>query len=351
MSLESIGKSIGSIVDERLSSPLVSGFVISWSIINWKFLVILFSDNSVSETFEMATGLYKTTRDWWGWNVALPFAVSLAYVYLLPLLSRPVHRQWRENQQQVEDDRMEAAKVERISADVSHALRVENFDFRMKVRALDAERADAVTAKELAEANAAAADRELDVEKKRAGEARRMYIDMASARDSAVIDGKRALHTILDTVRISEQLLDVLTLSPQEKSSHVSPVEWEVLKHLWRSGIVSQEDFGVWNLRALAPTLKSELPTDGKRLAVSLEQLSVDQEMELEDRGFMAAGEDRKVWRLTDKGEAVFRELKRFDALLNIRGGEGLKQRLENVRSRAAEELLDSIAVGRKVDE
>ena len=346
--MEVFGKSFSQIIEERITSPLVSGFLISWTIINWKFLVILFSDNTVSKTIELADALYPIRLDWWGWNVAAPIASSLFYVYVVPLFSRPVHKKWRENQQNVEDDRMDAAKVERISSDASHALRVENFDFRKKVRVLDAERAEAVTARELAETNAAAADQALALERSRADEAAKLHAEAVSQRNATLGEGARGLQTIMDMVQVSQQLLEVLALGPKDKASHVSPVEWEVLNHLWRSGIVSQEDFSVWNLRALTPALKSELPADGRRLAIRLADFSVEQEMELEDRGFISPDEGRLNWRLTDKGEAVFKELQRFDKILDTVGGEELKKKFEEVGSRAGLQLLDNFAAAAK---
>lgn len=108
MSWEPISKSLGSIIDERLSSPLISSFTISWSIINWKFFVILFSDTSVSQTFEMANKLYNNSAsDLFGWTIAAPFAASLIYIYWLPKLSQPIFRQWRISQQGNENIRNE----------------------------------------------------------------------------------------------------------------------------------------------------------------------------------------------------------------------------------------------------
>lgn len=130
MSIETIGKSLGAIVDERFSSPLVSSFVISWSIINWKFLVVLFSNNTVSTTFDLAQRLYPTRLDWWGWNAAAPLAAALAYVYLLPLASRPVFRQWRENQQAVEADRKEVEKLTMLDLRESQKISEENYRLR-----------------------------------------------------------------------------------------------------------------------------------------------------------------------------------------------------------------------------
>ena len=100
MSWEPISKTLGSVIDERLSSPLISTFAISWSLINYKFFVILFSNNTVSMTFKLIDGLYPTKLDFYGWAIAAPFAATLVYIYWLPKLSLPVFERWRITQKE-----------------------------------------------------------------------------------------------------------------------------------------------------------------------------------------------------------------------------------------------------------
>lgn len=120
MSWEPISKSLGSVIDERLSSPLVSSFAISWSIINWKFFVILFSDTTVSQTFAMVNELYnKSANDLFGWAFAAPFAASLVYIFWLPKLSQPIFRQWRITQQGTENIRNEFPLANMLSQEQS----------------------------------------------------------------------------------------------------------------------------------------------------------------------------------------------------------------------------------------
>lgn len=102
MSWDNVSKSLGSVIDERLSNPLVTTFAISWSIINWKFFVVLFSDNTATTTVALVRELcYPNWNEFWGWAVAAPIAATLAYTYLLPFISNPFLRDWRTNQQKV----------------------------------------------------------------------------------------------------------------------------------------------------------------------------------------------------------------------------------------------------------
>ncbi len=77
---------------ERLSSPLLGSFLLSWLVWNWKFLVILFSENSVTTTFDLVNTLAfpdKTTLFLKGFFY--PLLSSLAYVFLYPYPARFVY--------------------------------------------------------------------------------------------------------------------------------------------------------------------------------------------------------------------------------------------------------------------
>ncbi|MDR7097064.1 hypothetical protein [Hydrogenophaga laconesensis] len=103
--LEPLGKSLGAVVEERLSSPLVSSFAISWSLINYKFFVILLSKNSVTETFALIEKLcFPTMWHWIGYGIVLPSVATYLYIYWLPSISLRVYERWRLTQH--ENDRI-----------------------------------------------------------------------------------------------------------------------------------------------------------------------------------------------------------------------------------------------------
>ncbi len=77
---------------ERLSNPLISSFCISWCLWNWKFLVILFSDATVSQTFQLASTIAFPSI----WSCVLkgfllPLLSSAIYIFLLPYPSQIVY--------------------------------------------------------------------------------------------------------------------------------------------------------------------------------------------------------------------------------------------------------------------
>ncbi len=337
MSIDSLGKTVGTVIDERLSSPLVSGFVISWTVINWKFIVILLSDTSVSKTFDMASDLYKTRGDWWGWNIAMPFAVALAYVYLLPLLSRPVHRQWRENQKQIEDDRKAVAELELLDLDTSRSLRSEIYQLRQTVADIKVERDSALDARKSAiedkatadlqrgssDANAAAYRQALG-EAKSALSAYEERLDLATKRVTAL---QRALD---QTSRLAAQIDKNFlpdTLLPDGNGA----INQLILANLKARSLVSA-DFEVRMLYVLEAF--KDAPSDGiatgriaAQVGETIDGMAVDMIVQhlgfaghLQQPEFDLRTSKPRGYRLTSSGIAILSALDEFDHLFKVPG-------------------------------
>lgn len=132
--LDDILHSIRSQVSERLSSPLIGAFAISWCLWNYRFLVILFSNNTVTETFKLIDSIaFPPTWSVFLNGVLYPLLSALSYIFLYPYPARVVYRFVRERQrdiakirQQIEDEtpltqaeaKLLKAKVDEIKLDL-----------------------------------------------------------------------------------------------------------------------------------------------------------------------------------------------------------------------------------------
>lgn len=333
MGIEAIGKSFGSVIDERLSNPLVGGFVISWTAINWKLLVIIFSKNTVSETLKLADGLYKTPLDWWGWNVALPLAIALAYVYLLPLVSRPVHRQWRENQQAVEDDRQEVARLQRLEVSRSQEILTENFQLRQQVAEARVEREAAHDARKTA------LDEKITAELKRdAAEVDAAANHKRNTEVEALLkNAEEAIERLRRELANKRTALDQLTHLAIESISRVPPVGFTsealhpinelILADLKARSMVSAEVevpmlYVLWVLRSASPDGMSEEDIEksvgevlaGDATKVLVKRLALFGYLELR----RATMRSKSFYDLTPAGRAVVIALEDYDQILAI---------------------------------
>lgn len=90
--LNELWDSTKSNLTDRLSSPLIGSFLVSWCLWNWKFLVVLFSDASISQTFNMIESIsFPDVKSIFIFGVACPLITSLIYIFLYPFPARFVY--------------------------------------------------------------------------------------------------------------------------------------------------------------------------------------------------------------------------------------------------------------------
>lgn len=127
MSWDNISKSLGSVIEERVSNPLLTTFVISWSIINWKFFVLLFSQNTATDTFRLIHEIcFPTTERLVGQGFLAPLIVTIAYVYLLPPASLWFFKAWKKAQHDIDQVRDQYDREQRLPLEKSQELRRKN---------------------------------------------------------------------------------------------------------------------------------------------------------------------------------------------------------------------------------
>ncbi|MDI1270243.1 MAG: hypothetical protein PSV40_14250 [Polaromonas sp.] len=134
--LDSLSKSLGRIFEERFSSPLLSTFALSWVAWNYRFFVILFSDASVTRTFELIGS--ECYPNWWyrlGFGFFGPLLTTAIYFYALPKPSRWVYDRWKRTQQEHNETQYQYDAKSMLTNEESVALRAE---LRETVRTLDA---------------------------------------------------------------------------------------------------------------------------------------------------------------------------------------------------------------------
>lgn len=144
--MESISKSISTVLDERLSSPLISSFAISWSLWNYKFFVILFSNNSALDTFRLIEQVRFPSPLMWAINgVLVPLALTALYIYALPYPSKFVYDRWSRTQKETKDIKQRWADLDLLAPADAESLRLEVREGKRKYEEanLELERAQA----------------------------------------------------------------------------------------------------------------------------------------------------------------------------------------------------------------
>lgn len=133
MSLDDLLSTAKQSLTERLSSPLLGSFVLSWCLWNWKFLVVLLSANTVSQTFALIDKLaFPNFTSVLTHGVLYPLLTAAAYIFLYPYPSRIVYAFNLRRQREVNEIRQQIADETPLTLQESRRLRAEYVEHERK---------------------------------------------------------------------------------------------------------------------------------------------------------------------------------------------------------------------------
>lgn len=124
--VDEIVKSAKAQLSERIASPLIGSFTISWCLWNYKFLVILFSAATVSQTFALIdTIVFPTTWSMILNGVLLPAATTFAYIFVYPYPAKYVYEFTRRRQKEINEVRQRIEDETLLTIEESRKIRAE----------------------------------------------------------------------------------------------------------------------------------------------------------------------------------------------------------------------------------
>lgn len=123
---DEIVKSAKAQISERIASPLIGSFSLSWCIWNYKFLVILFSNASVSQTFSLIDSVAFPTP----WSVVingvlLPALTAVIYIFGYPYPARFVYQFTRRRQKEINEIRQRIEDETLLTIEESRKIRAD----------------------------------------------------------------------------------------------------------------------------------------------------------------------------------------------------------------------------------
>ncbi|MFN5166116.1 MAG: hypothetical protein ACK5JG_12330 [Pseudomonadota bacterium] len=131
--LNEILQTTRSTLAERLASPLIGGFLVSWCLWNWKFLVILFSDAGVTQTFTLIhTFVFPDTASIITKGILYPLLTTLIYVFVYPYPARQVYGFTLRQQRAANRLRQTISEETLLTLEESRALRSEYVEHERK---------------------------------------------------------------------------------------------------------------------------------------------------------------------------------------------------------------------------
>lgn len=124
--IDEIVKSAKVQLSERIASPLIGSFVISWCLWNYKFLVILFSTASVAQTFALIdTIVFPTSWSLFLNGALLPAATAFAYIFIYPYPAKFVYEFTRRRQKDINEVRQRIEDETLLTIEESRRIRAE----------------------------------------------------------------------------------------------------------------------------------------------------------------------------------------------------------------------------------
>lgn len=96
--IDELVKSVRLHLSERLTSPLMGAFLAAWGAWNYRFLMVVFSGESVETKFKLIDELYSTLLGAVGVGIGFPILTALGYIYIYPIPAKAVYIHSRNRQ-------------------------------------------------------------------------------------------------------------------------------------------------------------------------------------------------------------------------------------------------------------
>lgn len=104
--LDDLFKSLHINISEKWVSPLWGSFAVAWCVINYKFLVILFTAGSTEKIFDLIPRYaYPEPLSWFKRGIAAPAIASLVYIFIYPYFHQLIYWHTRLRQKETAEIR------------------------------------------------------------------------------------------------------------------------------------------------------------------------------------------------------------------------------------------------------
>ncbi|EPD3671045.1 hypothetical protein ACY0L0_001735 [Serratia marcescens] len=101
---EDLIKTVKSQLYDRITSPLLGCFLISWFIWNYRFIFTLFSNLKIAEKFKYIDSvIYKGTGDYFIYFLALPLLTTVFFIFIYPYPAKFTYEFFRKRQVELKE--------------------------------------------------------------------------------------------------------------------------------------------------------------------------------------------------------------------------------------------------------
>lgn len=124
MEIKDVLKEARMAISDRISSPIIPAFVISWTLWNYKFVMIVLSNNPVSTTIRLINEIaFPCWISVVTYGMLLPVATAGTYIFAFPFLEKFVVKFWSEKQKEIKNEKLSAESEILLTPEEGMALR------------------------------------------------------------------------------------------------------------------------------------------------------------------------------------------------------------------------------------
>ncbi|SUQ23522.1 Uncharacterised protein [Vibrio mimicus] len=122
--------SIQSYLYTRTISPLLGSLTVSWSLWNYKFILLIFSSLTYNEKLRMISILYSDNWEFFGQGLALPLITSFFYLFVYPIPAQFVYKHTLEQQKKLNEIKQAAENQQLLTVEQSIKIRTATYQLQ-----------------------------------------------------------------------------------------------------------------------------------------------------------------------------------------------------------------------------
>ena len=144
--LDDLAKTVKAQLYERVSSPLLGAFAISWVAWNYRFLLVLFSSMPVAEKFTFIDShIFDSYQGIFLHGMLYPLITTLLLIFVYPFPAKFVYEYWRTRQRELKEIQQRIDDETPLTREEARELRHETLNARLEFEQELERRSDEIT--------------------------------------------------------------------------------------------------------------------------------------------------------------------------------------------------------------
>lgn len=148
-----LSKSIKAQLYERVSSPLLASFSLSWAVWNYRFILVIVSSMSPNEKIAyIDSHIFQSSQDVFLRGTLYPLITALCLIFVYPIPARYVYQYWRKKQKELKEVQQQIDDETPLTKEEARQIRREALTASLEYdRAIQSQSAEIARLKELVE--------------------------------------------------------------------------------------------------------------------------------------------------------------------------------------------------------